>query len=430
MPYLGPSLNEIAEDPNVTLDQKIIMCIKFFEHIASEYKLYASENPNSSTLGFYDIKPHNFSFDINGTQKCVQNDTKAKNCDPERHTKRYLAPWLDKVPLRNSTKSIPARDLYAMGQSVMEIFRQDRICKKNSKPLEKLQRFYLEKIANDMISYAQKNQNNNNLDNRDHIEKTIIPSLNTIQTQGDALFTFAVIYLAQNKTPIDAEKQAAIEADPEKKNIFTCAVFGAKAYLDQPQIKNDKTIGKWAVKRFLTRLVKIEPVSAEQTDSYKDNVYKEINKSVKASHFFSRNSRRAIFNTYCPKNDSFSPQENQIDHMYQATQKRIDNLVKLDDDTKDRLTNIFLSNNNKDLRFKVLEKAIQYLECSKAGWFGKKSVRNLIKSLSGDDRINDEVIIDEVHLTVNDYVFFKGVNKTRRAFFGEFVPQPKAVGHG
>ncbi|MBP9726270.1 MAG: hypothetical protein KBD83_02220 [Gammaproteobacteria bacterium] len=422
MPYLGPSLYDIAEDPKVMLSQKIEMCIQFFEHIASEYEGYKGENPESSTLGFYDIKPDNFSFDIHGTKKCVQNDTKAKNTDPHTRTTYYTAPWaFDRKGSLNQKKSIPARDLYAMGKSVINILQLHQKSQKNSKPLEQLQMSFLKKIADDIMSHATAEQNNKDFDNADYIRATIIPSLKDSYASDDSLFSFAVNYLKEKNILMNDENKTAIEADPEKKNIFTCAVFGAKAYLDQHQKGNDKTTGKDAVNDFLKALVDINTVSSDESTKYKASVEAEIEQSKKGSNRFSNRSRRAIFNTYCPTELTIS-QNTKTDHIREATEARICNLVGIKDDAaSERLAAVLLyPNDSKSLRFKVLEKAIQYLECSEAGWLGKKAVRGLIHTLSEPEEIQDACIIKEVKSTVNACVFFKGINKTRTAFFGDF----------
>ena len=418
MPYLGPSLYDIAADSKVTLFEKITMCIAFFEHIASEYEGYREKNPEPSTLGFYDIKPDNFSFDIHGTKECVQNDTKAKNRQPTMHTKRYTAPWV--CGSLNKQKSIPARDLYAMGKSVMEILElhQNKKRQNNSERLEPLQILFLKKMANDIMSRATANQDNKNLDNAAYIRETIIPSLQDASVSDNILFSSAVNYLREKHALIDDEKKKAIKADKKKKNIFTCAVFGAKAYLDQHQMKNDKTTGKDAVNNFLKDLVSIDSIL--DTTSYKKAVEDKIETSKKGSNSFSKRSRHNIFNAYSPPT-IFAGQKNLTDHIREATEERIYNLGTRDDAVFYRTMNIFLSNDNQNLRFKVLEKAIQYLECSEAGWLGKKAVRGLIKTLSQSEAIEDECIIKEVDLTVNACVFFKGINKTRTAFFGDFL---------
>ncbi len=426
MPYLGPSLYDIAEDPKVMLSQKIEMCIQFFEHIASEYEGYRRENPESSTLGFYDIKPDNFSFDIHGTKKCVQNDTKAKNTEPHWRSPGYTAPWvLDGCGSLNQQKSIPARDLYAMGRSVMKILQlhqkapsQKKSNRLDELKIEKLQILFLKKMANDIMSHATANQDKKDLDNVHYIKETIIPFLKDSYLPDDILFSSAVNYVNEKHTPIDDEKKKAIKADREKKNIFTSAVFGAKAYLDQHQMKNDKTTGKDAVNNFLKDLVSID--STLDAALYKKDVEDKVKISKKGSNSFSKRSRHNIFNAYSPPT-SLAGQRNQTDHIREATEERICNLGTRNDAIFYRTMNIFLLNDKESLRFKVLEKAIQYLECSEAGWLGKKAVRGLINTLSSSEAIKDECIVQQVDLTVNACVFFKGTNKTRTEFFGEFL---------
>lgn len=420
MPYLGPSLDHIATSQK-TLDQKIqLCCIEFFEHMLSRYK----QNP---CITFNDIKLQNWSYDEQ-TKQCNQNDTKAIN-NPGIHTSDYLAPWLD----NNNKQQLPphaARDLYAMGCSIANMLdlHEQSIIKNNIHYNISIQLriAYIRKISRNIQGYAEKNKNNQTtLNNATYIEHTVLPALRQSLTlsKQDILFISAVNYLKDQNITVDQQKFT----HEENKKAFTYAVFGAKNYLDQHESKKSKSKGKAVTKEFLKKLVSITP--DQDSTTYVTAVNNTIETSVKGSRFFSKqSSRRGIFKAYCSSNHP--PETNTSSYLSDLTQMRLSRLLNVKDTIEEtaklnRTLALFLSGDSSELHYRVLQKAIQYLECSKSGRLGKRLVRRFVKEKLCEQRYiapgSMQNILNEM---VMSQTGFFGGNKSRREFFGEFISSP------
>ncbi|MCD8542200.1 MAG: hypothetical protein LRY69_01815 [Gammaproteobacteria bacterium] len=403
-PYLGPSLTAMLKSPTVLFSEKIDMSIAFFEYIASEYDRYPT------MTGFFDIKPDNFSYN-RSTKTCDQNDKKARVNNGFR-TGKYLMPsW-------KRGDSVASRDLWAMGQSLREIVE-------SSDDKKEYDAFALTKIWTDIQRTARLTKEVSTFDNATYIKETVLPALNDIKTKKS--------FSSEEKLSISAENYLkdtlkdpyfTLPANEANKAVFTCAVLGAKAYLDQHQRKDSSSKGKAKVEAFLQTISQLSPNLG--ADQYRQQVTNAINeaapkKSCLSPRFFSSSSRQALFSAYCSpvaqNGQTFTPEQ----YLRALTRKRLGKLLpNVTENDLNLAVDVFLGGESDSLRFQVLQKSVEYLECSKSGWLGRRAVKKLARSVCEAEKITDAFVRSEVELSIQNLGLFKYCSSKRRQEF--FTP--------
>jgi len=410
-PYLGPSLTAMLKSPTVLFSEKIDMSIAFFDYIYSQY------NENPDMLGFFDIKPDNFSYDRQG-RKCDQNDKKARTKN-NLVTKKYLMrSW-------QTGDSVASRDLWAMGQSLREIVES------SSTDKEQYDAFALTKIWTDIQRTARLTKTDRTFRNATYIRETVLPALQRIAGEKKILPEEKLSISAENYLK-DTLKDPGftLPVNEENKAVFTCAVLGAKAYLDQHQRKDSSSKGKEAVKNFLDTIRKLSPDL--RADEYRVQVTEAINeaapkKSCLSPRLFSSSSRQALFGSYCSlvvQSDSNLVPASAESHLRTLTTERLRRLLpNVSPNELALAVDVFLGDESDSLRFQVLQQSVQYLECSKAGWIGKSAVKKLVRSVCKAEGIADELVAAEVKLSIQNSGLFKYCSsKRRQEFFAPLLP--------
>lgn len=415
-PYLGPSLEQIAESNSFTEYQTMEMCIAFFECILSEYD-------KNNHQDFCDIKPSNFCYDI--THKtCEQCDKKAIG-DPKICTDKYLPRWLQQnhaygINTRYTGPreyyTLASRDLWAMACSLNKISG-------NIQPLIK--------IATDMKKIANKTKLlTSGFSNQQYIKETVLPNLRKVQKTVSPDIKLDELALEYIKTKMILPDNLHLPVNESNKAIFVCAVLGAKAYLDQHERKGSQSKGKKAVEEFLKKIIDFDPDAAPQI--YTHQIRQQIEKTIQGSdsapcsRFFSLSSRRHMLRTYCPSSltDEYTGKTKDIrHHINMLTQMRLTKIFKPNREQEaftHRMYTMLLGSRQDDtLQSKVLQTAVQYLECSKAGYFGKKAIREFIYTLCQEENMSNEDICEQISLVTKGGLFSRA--KMRKEFFAPYL---------
>lgn len=407
--YKGPDLFELSgRDKKLSAERANFLALRTLECIQREY----TKKPD---VFFNDLKPENLAYRGNKDKAYIIDRKALKN--PATHTPEYLAPWIQKQVndmqfwevvkkfdiVKNSQSK--ARDLYALGQTLRDLARGQTAW----------EYCYLRQIGNKMKSVAEGMHSTKKDWTEQAIEWAINGlSINYSQLIDDMAENNNVTLLPHQKMAMEfflktkefsPEKQTSntlkkfedqareslkqyFFSDPAKSAMLTCALLGAKEYLEHPN--NAKGHGRAAVFLLLPALAKIE--TTKSPDEYKTAINTAIQehttqeKSVEQQGYvipksrgYGAHSRKKVFKHYKIDDSVIEPQKINDKLVRMQLEKA---LISLE---LKSIWNIISGINNVDIKDNSLKKniiiaSLMYLY-SDAGDTGKKAVREMIIDL-------------------------------------------------